>query len=128
MKWARQRARMIKKKMKIESCTFGKVIIDGAAYTRDVIVFPDRIQKDWWRQEGHSLSVADLKTVFERKPACFIMGCGHSRVLKVPDATRQALAEAGIELIELDTKAACDELNQRFANNEDAACGLHLTC
>ena len=38
-----------------------------------------------------------------------------------PDAMFE---KAGIELIELDTKAACEELNRLFSSGEDATCSL----
>jgi hypothetical protein len=114
--------------VKIDSCTFGEVVIDGKAYTRDVILLPDRIIEDWWRREGHSLVPEDLPLVFERRPALFVMGCGQYRTLKVPEETRRAFQEAKIELMELDTPAACKELNRLFAEGADAAGGLHLTC
>jgi hypothetical protein len=114
--------------MRIEDCRFGRVVIDGKPYTRDVILFPDRVIENWWRKEGHSLDVDDLPEVFDWKPAVFVMGCGQHGALTVPQATARALSEAGIELVTLSTPGACSELNRFFAEGADAAGGLHLTC
>jgi hypothetical protein len=114
--------------VKIDSCTFGKVVIEGKTYTRDVILFPDTVMEDWWRKDGHSLVKEDVPLVFERRPRLFVMGCGQYGTLKVPEETRHAFEEAGIELLDLDTPAACKELNRLFAEGADAAGGLHLTC
>lgn len=114
--------------MKIEECSFGRVVIDGTPYSRDLVLFPDTIHENWWRKQGHSLAVEDLGVVFERKPAVFVMGCGQQNALKVPESTVRALADAGIELKALNTKDACRELNRLFEENEDGAGGLHLTC
>lgn len=114
--------------MKIDDWSFGKITIDGNDYSRDVIVFPDEVRENWWRKEGHSLDGEDLGAVLERKPAVFVMGCGYTPALTVPNETRRLLAEAGIEVRELPTPEACKELNRLFAEGEDAAGGLHLTC
>ena len=37
---------------RIESYEFGRMAIDGKAYTKDLILLPDRILDGWWRQEG----------------------------------------------------------------------------
>ncbi|MBU0755727.1 MAG: hypothetical protein KJ645_11350 [Planctomycetes bacterium] len=114
--------------MKIERCAFGRVIINGREYVKDVVVYPDRIQENWWRRNGHSLVEDDLPQVFARPPAVFVIGCGQQRALKVPEKTRQAFQGAGIELLEQDTPTACETLNRLFAEGADAAGGLHLTC
>jgi hypothetical protein len=40
---------------KIESYRFGEIVIDGRRYSNDVIIYPDRVDGKWWREEGHSL-------------------------------------------------------------------------
>lgn len=44
----------------IDSYDFGWIIIKGKKYTRDVIVFPERVRDGWWRKKGHGLCVEDL--------------------------------------------------------------------
>src|SRR5205823_3943796 len=40
---------------------FGHVLVDDRELTRDVIVLPNRVIKNWWRREGHELAWADLQ-------------------------------------------------------------------
>ena len=49
--------------MKIDKYNFGSITINGKEYTKDVIIFPDRVSAPWWREEGHNLSLKDLKEV-----------------------------------------------------------------
>ena len=58
--------------MQIDSFTFGKITIDGVAYTSDVIVYPDRVDPSWWREKGHGLNIMDLKsnTIVGKVSAC----------------------------------------------------------
>ncbi|MEE8402920.1 MAG: MTH938/NDUFAF3 family protein [Candidatus Hydrothermarchaeaceae archaeon] len=109
----------------IESYDFGRIVIDGRTYTRDVLIFPDRVLGSWWRKEGHSLSVEDLKEVLEFGPKTLVIGTGRSGPLKVKDETRERLESEGIEVIVESTGKACDVLNSLGPN---AAGAFHLTC
>ncbi len=53
--------------MRIDSFSFGEVIVNGICYRSDIIVFLNRVQENWWRKEGHSLCPEDLKTVMSCK-------------------------------------------------------------
>ncbi|MEN3046971.1 MAG: MTH938/NDUFAF3 family protein [Candidatus Hydrothermales bacterium] len=70
--------------MKIEKYEFGEIIIEGKKYTRDLIIFKDRISENWWRKEGHSLYMEDLKEVLEFKPEILIIGNGILRSYESP--------------------------------------------
>ncbi len=78
--------------MTLENYTFGRVTIGGQTYAADLIVLPDHIVSDWWRERGHSLSVSDLAAVFEAAPEVLVVGTGARGMMDVPQATRDALA------------------------------------
>jgi hypothetical protein len=42
---------------RIDHYEFGRIIIDGREETKDLIILPDRVVRNWWRQEGHALVV-----------------------------------------------------------------------
>ncbi len=111
----------------IEHYRFGRIVIDGQAYDRDLILLPDRIVTDWWRESGHVLHVADLQEVLEARPEVLIVGCGTFGRLQVPDGVRKALGEVGIELVALPTRKAC-EAYARLSQERSAAAALHLAC
>jgi hypothetical protein len=52
----------------IDSYSFGQIAINGQKYTSDVIVFPDRVQGDWWRDEGHELNLKDITGIINVNP------------------------------------------------------------
>ncbi len=114
--------------MHIDSYSFGSMTVDGRTYTTDLIVFPDRVRSNWWRQEGHSLSMEDLKEVMEYKPDVLIVGKGASGYLEVPASTREALRAENIELIDRDTDSACIAFNEAIKEGKKAAGVFHLTC
>jgi hypothetical protein len=114
---------------RIEEYSFGRIRIDGVEHSRDVIVLPDRVVADWWRQDGHSLVPEDLDDVVEELPQRLVVGCGaHGRLEPDPSVVR-ALAERGIEMEAHPT----DEAVQRYAElaarePSRVAAALHLTC
>src|SRR6476661_10147197 len=65
----------------IEGYEFGRVTIDGREETRDVIVLPHRVVRDWWRKDGHGLVIEDLDDVLAELPARLHVGTGaHGRM------------------------------------------------
>jgi hypothetical protein len=112
---------------RIDNYRFGRVVIDGQAYTKDVIILPDRVVDGWWRREGHRLHPDDLETVFDACPQVLVVGEGAYGRLRVPSETRQALQAAGIRLISERTRDACRAYNE-LCSEQPAAAALHLTC
>ena len=111
--------------MKVDSYSFGEIVIDGKRYTSDVIVFKYRV-KSWWRKEGHRLQVEDIKNVLEEKPDILIVGTGAYGVMKIDDEVREKLREERIKLIEENSKQACEEFNK--IKDENVVLAIHLTC
>jgi hypothetical protein len=62
--------------MNIAAYRFGSIEIDGHTYTSDVIITPERVVDSWWRQQGHSLAVADLADVVAARPEVLVIGTG----------------------------------------------------
>ena len=112
---------------RIEKYRFGEIVIDGLAYSHDVIVFEDRVMGDWWRVEGHSLAVEDLRPVLEAHPRVLIVGQGAFSRMQVPVETRRRLEEAGILLVTLPTSEAVEAFN-RMEHEGGVVAALHVTC
>ena len=103
------------------------MIINGMEYSSDVIIFPDRLQDNWWRSEGHELSLADIAEVIPENPDVLIVGTGASELMKVlPEVQSKAKAH-GIKLIIQPTSEACEVYNQ-LCHSQEVVAVLHLTC
>jgi hypothetical protein len=113
--------------MFIEHYEFGKIIIDGISYTSDIIIYPDHIEDDWWREEGHQLNMSDIIEVIELKPRVFIVGTGAYGMMRVSSETEKYLKENGIQLIAENTGRAVEIYNQT-TDKSKVVCALHLTC
>jgi hypothetical protein len=75
------------------------------------MIFPDRIDENWWRREGHTLSVEDVKEIVEAKPDVLIVGTGYSGLMKIHPQTEKYLRSSGVELIAAKTEKACKTYN-----------------
>jgi hypothetical protein len=111
----------------IDSYHFGNIVIDGVSYSKDVILLSDRVISNWWRNEGHTLSISDLTDVLTAKPQALIVGQGAYCRMQVADELESLLRIEGIELIVLPTSEACQEYN-RLSQDGECAAALHLTC
>jgi hypothetical protein len=111
----------------IDSYDFGRIVVDGKAYTSDMIIFPDKVKDNWWRKEGHALHIEDIESVIKEKPEVLIVGTGNYGLLKVLQETKEYIESKGIELIVEPTEKAC-EIYNKVPKDKKAVAALHLTC
>jgi len=111
---------------RIDGYQFGRIVVDGREETRDLIVLPSRVVRDWWRQDGHGLVLDDLAEVLEELPSHLVVGTGaDGRLRPDPEVIRQ-LQDRGVTVEALPTGRAV----RRFGELDpaSAAAALHLTC
>jgi hypothetical protein len=113
---------------KIEKYSFGSISIDGRAYDKDLIIYPDRVQDGWWRKEGHRLQIDDIRDVLADPPEVLVVGQGDSARMRVDPRVNEALAKLEVQLIAAPTKRACEEFNRLSAQGKHVVAALHLTC
>ncbi len=113
--------------MTITQYSFGKIVINGRAYTSDVIIYPGRVDDKWWRREGHQLQAEDLAAVVEAGPEAVVVGTGDMGLMKVPAQTKAYLESKGIEVRIARTGQAVRLFNELQEKKRTVAC-LHLTC
>ena len=112
----------------IEAYRFGRMVIDGASYTKDVIIFPDnRILSPWWRQKGHILAVIDLEELLAVQPEVIICGTGAMGVMRPSDELKEFLASGNIEFIVQKSGKAVETYNKLSGTKKVGGC-FHLTC
>ncbi len=113
--------------MRIDSYSFGRIVIDGKAYTSDVIIYPGRVDASWWRKEGHLLHFEDLAEALKARPGVVIIGTGYDGVMQVPREIVDRIAGLGIEVkVERTTKAV--SLYNDLHSSRTVIAALHLTC
>jgi hypothetical protein len=111
---------------RLEGYRFGRLVVDGGEETRDVIVLPGRVVRNWWRRDGHRLVLDDLADVLDELPERLIIGTGaYGRLAPDPEALERLRAR-GIETESLPTADAVERYLE--LNSERTAAALHLTC
>ncbi len=113
--------------MKIDSYGFGRIVVGGKAYTRDLIIYPEKVEAHWWRKEGHLLQLEDLQGVIRYRPQTIVVGTGANGLMRVAPQTREAIKALGIGFISKPTEEACRIYNEISSLERVVAC-LHLTC
>jgi hypothetical protein len=113
--------------LKIEAFTFGAITIEGKTYTADVILYPDRVEPSWPREEEHRLQIREFADIVKYEPEVLIIGTGYAGVLSVPDQIRNYLTSKGIEVRVEKTKHAVELFNE-LRNKEKIVAMLHITC
>jgi len=114
--------------MKIDSYRFGKMVVDGKLFDNDLIIRPGCIEDNWWRVDGHTLMVEDIRSVIEEdKPDVLVVGTGKYGILKVCPDTETFLKEKDVDLIAVKTDKAVAQFNRINSTKKVVGC-FHLTC
>jgi hypothetical protein len=113
--------------MKIDSYSFGSLVVDGKIYTSDLIIYPGRVDPSWWRKAGHRLQIVDLTDVLAAKPQILIVGTGYSGMMVVSKETENSIRSRGID-IHVATTGRAVELFNRIQDKKAVVAALHLTC
>lgn len=111
----------------IDDYQFGKITISGKTYRTDVIIYPDHIDANWWRKQGHSLAIVDIREVIDAKPDVIVIGTGEPGLMQVEKDTMEYMKKLGVKTVILPTKRAYQEYN-RLADTKKVIACLHLTC
>ena len=113
--------------MKIDSFSFGRISIGGTVYTGDVIIYPERVQTPWVREEEHRPQIIEFADIVKTEPDILIIGTGYGGVMSVADQVRNYLTSKGIDVRVEKTKAAA-ELYNSLLGKEKVVAALHITC
>ena len=112
----------------IDAYTFGRIVIDKKEYTRDVIIYPKRVDSSWRRKTGHELTPEDIQEILKLKPETLVVGLGHDGCLEILPETKRVLTEHGIQLRAVRTNEACFLYNELSKAGKRVVAALHLTC
>ena len=113
----------------IDAYRFGRIVIEKIPYDRDVLVFPDHVQADWWRKEGHALGLADIQGALEEtRPRTLVVGTGRFGLMKVRQDVTDYLQRHDIRLYAEPTEKATKIFNRLLLASDDVVGAFHLTC
>ncbi len=113
---------------RVESYSFGRMVIDGTEYDKDLIIRVGAIIPNWWRKEGHTLHPVDIEEILhEDKPEVLVVGTGKYGFMRVAPETRRLLEQLGIALVAERTEVAVETFNS-LVGEKRVVGAFHLTC
>lgn len=113
----------------IEEYNFGKMVINGDTYEKDLIATNEKVIPNWWRDSGHRLKLMDIQKVLEEeKPEMFIVGKGKFGMMTISKEVKHYLEENNIELYEKESGKASREFNKQLHRGKKIVGAFHLTC
>ncbi len=114
--------------MFVDDYSFGRIVINGKTYRNDVIVSRDWLNSNWWRKEGHVVSLEDIREILERNPEVVVFGTGAYGAVKVRREVIDELERRGIEVICEPTAKAVEIYNRLLKEGKKVVLAAHLTC
>lgn len=105
---------------------FGHIVVDGTVFAADLIVLPGRLVTEWWRRQGHVLSLEDLAEVIDELPERLIIGTGAYGMMRPEQELVSGLSVRGIHVEVMTTAQAVRRYGE--LDPELTAAALHLTC
>lgn len=113
----------------IDSYSFGHIVVDKITYKNDIIVFPDHVQSEWWRKEGHRLQLEDIQeAIDEIQPRTLIVGTGKFGIMRVSEEVEQYCEDRDIRLYTEMTDKAVKMYNRLILTDDEILGAFHLTC
>lgn len=117
---------------KVDSFSFGSIVVEGKKYARDLLFFPDGSVKKrkggFWKFGSHAIKKGEIEELVEANPEVVIVGTGTDAKARLePDAESRA-KEAKLELVVLPSREAIDRLNQLVGEDKRVAALIHITC
>ncbi len=114
--------------MVIEHYSSGTIVIDGATYTSDVIIWAEGVDDTWWRLAGHRLAKEDLDPILNKAPEILIIGTGVTGAMQVPSEVLEYMRSRCEQVYVEPTERACARYNELCGGPLRVAAGIHLSC
>jgi hypothetical protein len=115
--------------VRIDTYRFGRMVIDGTPYTKDLRIVRGAVLPAWWREAGsHVFAPEDLAEVIAAAPEVVVLGTGFFGLVEVREDALRAFAEAGAEVVTERTARAVATFNRLTSQGRKVSAAFHLTC
>lgn len=117
-------------KLKVRHYEFGRIVVDGREYTRDIVITPTRVIENWWRREGHRVYLEDLTKygILDEDFEVIVFGTGYYGMVVIEREVVEELNRRGVKHIAEPTGTAVKKFNQLVDEGKRVVGAFHLTC
>jgi hypothetical protein len=112
---------------KIDSTSFGIIIVDGREYKHDIIIDYKGKIKEAKTKIRHLFSKDEFEELAKENPEIIIVGNGQYSAMKIDEEVKKIAKERKIELIILPTPKAIEKFNE-LVESKKVCAYLHVTC
>lgn len=117
---------------KIDSFSFGSIVVDGKKYRRDLIFLPDgtikRRKGGFWMFGDHNITKEEIEELFQSGAEVALIGIGTSSRALVSDEAKKYFEETNLDLSILPSTDAVGKWNQMLDQGKKVAALIHITC
>lgn len=118
---------------KIDKVSWAKVKVDGQNYHQAIIVGDEVLEREKKKLDSlfrttHEIGDWEQELLLSQKPETVLIANGWSGVLKVKEAFKKKVAEAGIELRVVLTPKIVKEYNRLIKEGKRVNALIHTTC
>jgi hypothetical protein len=117
---------------KVDSISFGSIVIDGKKYRRDVFLFPDGSVKQrkggFWIFGSHNIKREEVEELSRAGAEACVIGIGTNSQAKLSKEANSFAEQAKLELHILPSRQATVKFNQLLETGKKAAALIHITC
>jgi len=117
---------------KIDSFSFGSIVVDGKKYRRDLIFLPDGTVKQrkggFWIFGDHNIKKEEIEGLFGAGAEVALVGIGTSSRARVSDEAKKYVEEKKLDLSILPSSDAVEKWNQMLGQGKKVAALIHITC
>lgn len=118
--------------VKVDSFSFGSIVLDGKKYARDVLLFPDGSVKKrkggFWKYGSHAIKKREIEELADTNPEVVIVGTGTVAKAELEPDAESFARESKPELVVLPSSEAIEELNKLLDKGKRVAALIHITC
>ena len=118
---------------KIESFSFGSIVIGSKTYGRDILILPDgtikrRRASTRFGIGSHVIKKGEINELVKANPEVVVVGTGTNAWAQLASDAELCVKEAKIELIALPSEKATEKFNQLTDEGKKVAALIHITC
>ncbi len=115
---------------RIESFSFGRIVIDGTAHRKDVVIYPDgsiaQRKGGLWLFGSHSFESQEIEELEGAEVVA--LGLGMLSRARLSGPAKEYLRKHDLEIRMLPTREAVNTFNQLIEQGRKAGAILHITC
>lgn len=118
--------------IKVDSFSFGSIVLDSKKYARDVLLLPNGFVKKrrggFWKFGSHTIKKLEIEELAGASPDVVIVGIGTDAKAKLEADVESFAKESKPELVVLPSSEAIEELNKPLDRGKRVAALIHITC